>query len=114
MQAALRNSVSDQVVRAIEQNTLIQVPAIRPTASADITKQADLFRGGRLGMGWSQTDLARTILVQEEILQEWESGIRPIPTEILAWVGMYARSYPESGQEMEPTIEDRCSYSPAA
>jgi ribosome-binding protein aMBF1 (putative translation factor) len=84
------------------------------TAGTDITNQADLFRGGRLGMGWSQTALARTILVEEEMLQEWESGVRPIPTEILAWVGIYASSYPEPSQEMESVMEDRCLYSPAA
>jgi hypothetical protein len=64
-------------------------------------------------MGWSQTALARTILVEEEMLQEWESGVRPIPTEILAWVGLYARSYPGSSQEVDATMEDRRSHSPA-
>jgi ribosome-binding protein aMBF1 (putative translation factor) len=83
------------------------------TAGTDITNQADLFRGGRFGMGWSQTALARTILVEEEMLQEWESGVRPIPTEILAWVGLYARSYPGSSQEVDATMEDRRSHSPA-
>jgi hypothetical protein len=64
-------------------------------------------------MGWSQTALARTILVEEEMLQEWESGVRPIPTEILAWVGLYARSYPGFSQEVDATMEVRRSHSPA-
>jgi hypothetical protein len=36
------------------------------------------------------------------------------PDIILAWVGMYASSYLEPSQEMEPVMEDRCLYSPAA
>jgi hypothetical protein len=42
--------------------------SLDPAIAADI-KEADLFRGGRLGMGWSQTALARTLLVEEEMLQ---------------------------------------------
>jgi DNA-binding transcriptional regulator YiaG len=72
--------------------------SLDPAATADIT-EADLFRGGRLGMGWSQTALARTLLVEEEMLQEWESGARPIPANILEWVGMYVRSYYEPSHE---------------
>ena len=62
------------------------------SAGSNTPSQADLFRDGRLGMGWSQADLARTVLVEEATLQGWESGSRPIPAPILAWVGMYVRS----------------------
>ncbi len=72
--------------------------SLDPAIAADI-KEADLFRGGRLGMGWSQTALARTLLVEEEMLQEWESGAQPIPTKILDWVGMYFGRYCESSHE---------------
>src|SRR6185437_4525495 len=86
--------------RSIDRPLAGTTPAsLDPAIAADI-KEADLFRGGRLGMGWSQTALARTLLVEEEMLQEWESGARPIPAKILEWVGMYFPSYYESSHEV--------------
>jgi len=86
--------------RAIDHPLAGMTPAsLDPAIAADI-EEADLFRGGRLGMGWSQTALARTLLVEEEMLEEWESGARPIPTKILEWVGMYFPSHYESSHEV--------------
>jgi hypothetical protein len=52
---------------------------------------SDLFRRGRLGMGWSPAALARTALVTELTVLEWERGSRPIPWRVLSWVSMYSR-----------------------
>ncbi|MDQ2804808.1 MAG: hypothetical protein M3Y41_19830 [Pseudomonadota bacterium] len=68
-------------------------------AGAGVLDAADLFREGRLGMGWSQAALARTVLVQEEMLRDWESGTRPIPARVLAWVAMYAQSCPMTSSQ---------------
>jgi hypothetical protein len=54
-------------------------------------RPADVLRMGRLGMGWSEAALARTVAVPEETIREWEAGLRPIPPNIVAWVGMYVR-----------------------
>lgn len=58
--------------------------------------EASRFRDGRLGMGWSQAALARTVRVEEATLAHWESGDRRIPAPVLAWVGMYVRSDADS------------------
>jgi DNA-binding XRE family transcriptional regulator len=55
------------------------------------TAPSELFRLGRLGMGWSETELARTLSVPEQTVRDWESGIGDIPPKVAAWVCMYAR-----------------------
>ena len=62
-----------------------------------VFSEASRFRDGRLGMGWSQAALARTVRVEEALLQHWESGSRPIPASVLAWVGMYVQGDPAKG-----------------
>ena len=56
-----------------------------------LSPQVELFRRGRLGMGWSQAALAETVLVSLETLQQWEHGEKPIPPKVMAWVGLYAQ-----------------------
>lgn len=64
---------------------------------------ADLFRLGRLGMGWTADDLARTVMVEADTIVEWEAGNMPIPSRVLSWVSMYARNVPE--EPIAPTME---------
>ena len=61
---------------------------------------ADEFRRGRLGMGWTQDALARTIGVSPDTIEAWENGQTPIPSKVLAWVRLYATAYREPS-EME-------------
>jgi len=67
-----------------------QIAATAPSISSEV----ELFRLGRLGMGWSQEALAQTVLVSLETVQRWEDGEVPIPAKVMAWVGLYARCYP--------------------
>ena len=53
---------------------------------------ADRFRRGRLGMGWSQDALARTIVVPLGTLHAWENNELAIPPKALAWVTLYVRN----------------------
>ena len=52
---------------------------------------AELFRLGRLGMGWTQETLAQTVFAPVETVREWESGARLIPPKVIAFVSLYAR-----------------------
>jgi DNA-binding XRE family transcriptional regulator len=61
------------------------------TVARMTVRPSDVLRMGRLGMGWSEAALARTVAVSEETIREWEAGIRPVPPKIVAWVGMYVR-----------------------
>jgi len=54
--------------------------------------EAELFRLGRLGMGWSAEALAQTVKVEKDIIVAWETGDAPIPAKVLSWVAMYARN----------------------
>jgi DNA-binding XRE family transcriptional regulator len=60
----------------------------------DTPAEVRVFRRGRRGMGWSQAALAETVLVSPETVQRWEDGELPIPPKVIAWVSLYARSYP--------------------
>ena len=78
--------------------------------TCSITPDVEVFRRGRLAMGWSQEALAETVLVPLEILQHWEDGELPIPPKVIAWVGLYARSCPtddtdDASPEPAPTIQ---------
>jgi DNA-binding transcriptional regulator YiaG len=66
----------------------------------DPSPNADQFRRGRLGMGWSQDALARTIGVSPETVRAWESGEAAIPPKVLAWVKLYA-----TRQQDRPELE---------
>ena len=63
---------------------------------------ADQFRRGRLGMGWSPDALARTIGVPLATLHAWEDNERAIPLNVMAWVTLYARNPIEEKAEDEP------------
>ena len=63
--------------------TQLMLPMVR---SAEV----DSFRHGRSNMGWSRAALAKTMLVPEQTISDWETGLAPIPPKALAWVAMYA------------------------
>jgi DNA-binding transcriptional regulator YiaG len=58
---------------------------------------ANQFRRGRLGMGWTQDALARTIGVPLGTLHAWENDELAIPLDALAWVILYVRN-PVAGE----------------
>jgi DNA-binding XRE family transcriptional regulator len=66
---------------------------------SDPTLEAKLFRRGRLCMGWSRASLARTVLVPEQTILDWEGGRKPIPSCVLSWVRMYIRNDLVSDEE---------------
>jgi DNA-binding XRE family transcriptional regulator len=63
-----------------------------------ISQEVDLFRRGRRAMGWTQAALAETVLVSPATVQHWEDGELPIPSKVIAWVALYARSYPADNE----------------
>jgi len=67
-----------------------------------IPPEVEVFRRGRLGMGWTQAALAETVLVSLETLRRWEDGELPIPPNVIAWVGLYARSCPNDNTSPAP------------
>ncbi len=56
------------------------------------SRSAARFRQGPHGMGWTVCRLAKTLLVSEETVVQWEAAEQPIPPKVLEWVEMYARS----------------------
>lgn len=71
--------------------------------NSDDLSQSDLFRRGRLAMGWSPAMLARTLLVTESVVLNWEDGLRPIPMPVLEWVAMYAYNPSDVNTDESPT-----------
>ena len=67
-----------------------------------ILPEVEVFRRGRLGMGWTQAALAETVLVSLDTLRRWEDGELPIPPKVIAWVGLYARSRPTDSTSSTP------------
>ena len=69
--------------------------------------ECEVFRRGRLGMGWSPSALAETVLVPEQTVLEWEEGSRPIPPQVLSWVAMYSRNPPDTDETSEDFEEQQ-------
>jgi DNA-binding XRE family transcriptional regulator len=67
-----------------------------------IPPEVEVFRRGRRSMGWSQATLADTVLVSAETVRRWEEGELPIPPKVIAWVGLYAHSYPTDNTPSAP------------
>jgi hypothetical protein len=70
---------------------------------SDGTVQSNLFRRGRLAMGWSPAMLARTLLVSELVVLAWEEGSRPIPLPVLGWVATPCSNAPDNDADVIPT-----------